>query len=355
MQKSETVNPEHVRGEMGKLDPSKVTEASLDCTDEDGERLRQRRTARKQWQQNAFTNLTGVPRNPRKLAGEPMTEKQEEIHLKVPHPKIRRDARLLGVLGSLIATHVRTTRKSRPCSPVRGSAIHPSYCWDEERGGGSSDVFVSKESSCDSPSDSQILSQLPVEMEMMSVSEEAMKAQPDVEIGTVSVQRGTKRTSSTWEDCADKINMEVCLDAAGKCRRCDADEDLATVAGVRPEPTQMQECEVFRWRRGYKRSSRETVISTRMFPPSQERDKAQPRTCESRSERSVVARKHQNDDRREARGKPGRSPWSSTPSSRFIDCGQRDVMELSTAAQAVMSSKGTGAVSCFGPSGLPHR
>ena len=78
--------------------------------------------------------------------------KQEELHFKVPHPKIRRDARLLRVLGSLIATHVRTTRESRPCSTDRGGAIHPSDCWDEERGGGSSDIFVSKESSCDSPS-----------------------------------------------------------------------------------------------------------------------------------------------------------------------------------------------------------
>ena len=73
----------------------------------------------------------------------------------------------------------------------------------------------------------------------MPVPEDAMEAQPDVEKETESVQRGTKRTISTWEDCVDKINMEVCLDAAGKCRRCDADEVLATVAGVRSEPTQM--------------------------------------------------------------------------------------------------------------------
>ena len=46
---------------------------------------------------------------------------------------------------------------------------------------------------------------------------------------------------------------------------------------------------------------------------------------------------------------------SSTPSSRVIDCGQRDVTELSTAAQAVTSRKGTGADSCFGPSELAHR
>ena len=58
MEISETVNPEHVHGEMGKLDPSKATDTSLDRTDEDGKRFPQRRTARKQWQQNAFTNLT---------------------------------------------------------------------------------------------------------------------------------------------------------------------------------------------------------------------------------------------------------------------------------------------------------
>ena len=51
----------------------------------------------------------------------------------------------------------------------------------------------------------QILSQLHVEMEMMSVAEDAMKAQPDAEMETESVQRGTKRTSSTWKTCADKV------------------------------------------------------------------------------------------------------------------------------------------------------
>ena len=74
--------------------------------------------------------------------------------------------------------------------------------------------------------------------------------------------------------------MEVCLNVTGKCRRCDADEVLATVAGVRSEPTQMQECEVFKWRRGYKRSSRETVISTIMSHKAK-RDKAQPRNVTS--------------------------------------------------------------------------
>ena len=77
-------------------------------------------------------------------------------------------------------------------------------------------------------------------------------------------------------DCVDTINIKVCLDATGKCRRCNADEVLATVAGVRSEPTKMQEFEVFKWRRRYKRSSMETVISTRMSHEAK-RNKAQPR------------------------------------------------------------------------------
>ena len=87
----------------------------------------------------------------------------------------------------------------------------------------------------------------------MPVPEDAMEAQPDVEMGTESVRSGTKRASSTWEDCADKIHMEACLNTVGECRRCDADEVLATVAGVRSRPTQLEECEVFKWRRRYKK------------------------------------------------------------------------------------------------------
>ena len=68
----------------------------------------------------------------------------------------------------------------------------------------------------------QILSHLHVEMEMMPVPEDAMEAQPDIEMVAESVRRGTKRTSSTWEDCADKINMEVCLDTVGDCSSGDS-------------------------------------------------------------------------------------------------------------------------------------
>ena len=62
MQKSETVNPEHVRGDVGKLDPSEATETSLDRTDEDGERLPQSRTARKQWQETHSQTSQVCPR-----------------------------------------------------------------------------------------------------------------------------------------------------------------------------------------------------------------------------------------------------------------------------------------------------
>ena len=130
------------------------------------------------------------------------------------------------------------------------------------------------------PSVPQILSQLRAEMEMTPVPEDAMDAQPGVEMETQLVRSGSKRASSTWEDCADKINVEACLNTVGECRRCDADEVLATVAGVRSEPTQVQECEVFKWRRRYKRSSLETVISTRMSHKAK-RDKAQPKNLTS--------------------------------------------------------------------------
>ena len=90
-QTSETVNPEDVGDEMAKLDLSKTTETSLDRADEDGERLPQRRTARKQWQRDAFTNFTGVPRNPRELAREPTTENRKKYISKFPIQAVQSD------------------------------------------------------------------------------------------------------------------------------------------------------------------------------------------------------------------------------------------------------------------------
>ena len=79
------------------------------------------------------------------------------------------------------------------------------------------------------------------------------------------VRRGRiVQTRSTWKHTVDE------------CRRCDADEVLVTVARVGSEPTQMQECDVFKWRRRSKRSSMEAVISTRMLHEAK-RNRAHPR------------------------------------------------------------------------------
>ena len=67
--------------------------------------------------------------------------------------------------------------------------------------------------------------------------------------------------------------MEVCPDTAGECCNCDAVETLswyATVGGIRTE----QECEMFRRRHKYEKSSMQTVISTTMSHKAK-RDEAQ--------------------------------------------------------------------------------
>ena len=121
MLKSETVNPEHVRGEMAKLNPSKATETSLDRTSRDGERLPQRRTARKQWQRNAFTNFTGVPRNPRKLARELMTGNRRKCISKLT---IQRYVETPGSPGALLRRT--TTCRERFVTPVIQSTVEES-------------------------------------------------------------------------------------------------------------------------------------------------------------------------------------------------------------------------------------
>ena len=113
MLKSETVNPEHVRGKMAKLNPSKVTETSLDSTNRDDERLPQRRTARKQWQRNCIHKLHRCAQESKKIGEGADDREQEEVQLKVPHPKVRRNARQLRVLGSFSATHDNVPRKIR--------------------------------------------------------------------------------------------------------------------------------------------------------------------------------------------------------------------------------------------------
>ena len=63
-----------------------------------------------------------------------------------------------------------------------------------------------------------------------------------------------------WEERADQTDVEVCPDT-GECCNRDAVETLswhATVGGIRTE----QECEMFRRRHEYEKSSMQTVIST---------------------------------------------------------------------------------------------
>ena len=179
-QKSWTVNPEHVRGEMAKLDPSNAAETSLDCTDEDTERLPQRCTVRKQWQQSAFTNLTGVPRNPRELTEEPISKSLIQRYGETPgsseclgassrHTSGRRES-LDRVAQFEAAQHIHQTAGTKG-----GAEDHPMFS-------------PAKRAHAIHPPVPQILSLLHVEMEMMPVPEAAMEALP----GTESVRRGTK-------------------------------------------------------------------------------------------------------------------------------------------------------------------
>ena len=64
-----------------------------------------------------------------------------------------------------------------------------------------------------------------------------------------------------WEERADQTDMEVCPDTAGEYCDFDAVETLSWYAadgGIRTE----QECEMFKWRHEYEKSSMQTVIST---------------------------------------------------------------------------------------------
>ena len=178
MQKSEIVNPEHVRGEMGKLDPSKATETSLDRTNGDGERLPWRRTARKQWQQHAFTNFTGVPRNPRELTSEPMTENRKNY---ISRSLIQRYGETPACSECLGASsrHTWGRRESYDCVVQFEAVQHIHQTAGTKRGAEDHPMFSSaKRAHAIHPPVPQILSQLRVEKEMMPVPEDAMEAQP---------------------------------------------------------------------------------------------------------------------------------------------------------------------------------
>ena len=130
---------------MGKLDPSKAMETSLDLTDEDGERLPQRRTARRQRQPNAFTNFTCVSRNPRELTREPMTENRKKY---ISKSLTQRYGETSGC-SECTPEH----RESFDCVVQFQAGQHIHQAAGTKRGAENHPMFfVSKESSCDSPS-----------------------------------------------------------------------------------------------------------------------------------------------------------------------------------------------------------
>ena len=94
----------------------------------------------------------------------------------------------------------------------------------------------------------------------LPVPEDAMEVDFDARVEPALVRRGAKRVGAMWEERADQTDMEVCPDTAGEyCRGTVETLSWYTkVGGIRTE----QECEMFRWRHEYEKSSMQTVIST---------------------------------------------------------------------------------------------
>ena len=64
-----------------------------------------------------------------KKIGEGADDKeQEEVHLKVLHPKVRRNARQLRVLGSFIATHDNVPKKIRAADQSKRDSSDSECC-----------------------------------------------------------------------------------------------------------------------------------------------------------------------------------------------------------------------------------
>ena len=67
----------------------------------------------------------------------------------------------------------------------------------------------------------QILSQLRVEMEMMPVPADGIGgAAKMLKWGQNRCEVAQREPVRRGEECADKINMEACLNTVGECRRC---------------------------------------------------------------------------------------------------------------------------------------
>ena len=103
MLKNETVNPEHVSGK--KLNPSKATETSLDSTSRDDRAVASEAHGEKTMAAKCIHKLHRCAQESKKIGEGEDDRELEEVHLKVPHSKVRRNARQLRVLGSFIATH----------------------------------------------------------------------------------------------------------------------------------------------------------------------------------------------------------------------------------------------------------
>ena len=101
-----------------------------------------------------------------------------------------------------------------------------------------------------------------VEMEMMPVPEDAMEAQPDVEMGTEPVRSGHKE--SQFDVCRQDQHGSM----SGYCWWVPLPE-----SDQNPHSCKSAKC--FKWRRRYNRSSMQTVISTRMLHEAK-RNRAQP-------------------------------------------------------------------------------
>ena len=86
-----------------------------------------------------------------------------------------------------------STRQRHATQPDTSKHVHRAA--GTKRGAEDHPMFSSaKRAHAIHPPVPQILSQLRVEREMMSVPEDAMEAQPDVEVGTESVRSGTKES-----------------------------------------------------------------------------------------------------------------------------------------------------------------
>ena len=93
----------------------------------------------------------------------------------------------------------------------------------------------------------------------LQVPEDAMEVDFVAGVEPALVRRGTKRVM--WEERADQTDMEGCPDTAGEYCDSDAVETLswyATVGGIWTD----QECQMFKRRHEYEKSSMQTVIRT---------------------------------------------------------------------------------------------